>query len=196
MNKQEALELLHTKIQNQNLRRHCYAVGAVMRGLARHFNEKQPASAERYDEAQWEIAGLLHDMDYEVTKDDPTKHTHLAVEWLSETDVSKDVKDAILAHGWGYVDGNPEPSNNMEWSIYCCDELTGLIVACALVKPDRKLSSVTVETVKNKWNQKAFAAGVDRKQIEMCEEKLDIPLDEFIGIALSSMQEIHEDLGL
>lgn len=187
MTRDEALELLHSKMQNQNLRRHCYAVGAVMRSLAKLFNE---------DEAEWEIAGLLHDMDYEVTKDDPKRHTRLAIEWINETDVSEDIKNAILAHGWGYVEGNPEPSNNMEWSIYCCDELTGLIVACALVKPDKKLSSVTVDSVKNKWNQKAFAAGVDREQIAKCEEKLNISLDEFIRIALTSMQDIHEELGL
>jgi putative nucleotidyltransferase with HDIG domain len=187
MTREEALELLHSKMQNQNLRRHCYAVGAVMRTLANNFNE---------DEAEWEIAGLLHDMDYEVTKDEPKSHTRLAIEWLNETDVSEEVKNSILAHGWGYVEGNPEPSNNMEWSIYCCDELTGLIVACALVKPDKKLSSVTVESIKNKWNQKAFAAGVNRDQIAMCEEKLNITLDKFIGIALTSMQEIHEELGL
>jgi len=187
MTREQALELLHSKMQNQNLRRHCYAVGAVMKMLAKHFNE---------NEEEWEITGLLHDMDYEITKDNPKEHTKLAIEWLNETDVSQEVKDAILAHGWGYVEGNPEPSNNMEWSIYCCDELTGLIVACALVKPSKKLSDVTVDSVKNKWNQKAFAAGVDRKQIEKCEEKLNIPLDEFIKIALTSMQEIHEELGL
>lgn len=194
MTREEALELLHSKMQNQNLRRHCYAVGAVMKGIYQHLN-----GGSHYAEASrdtWEITGLLHDMDYEITKDNPKQHTHLAVDWLNETDVSDDVKNAILAHGWGYVEGNPEPKTTMEWAIYTCDELTGLIVACALVKPDKKLASVTVESVKNKWNQKAFAAGVDRKQIEMCEEKLGIPLDNFIEIALISMQEIHEELGL
>lgn len=194
MNKQEALELLHSKIQNQNLRRHCYAVGAVMGALYDYF-DKNSHFAEASRDA-WEIAGLLHDMDHEVTKDTPDQHTKLAVKWLNETDVSDEVKNAILAHGWGYVEGNPEPSNNMEWSIYCCDELTGLIVACALVKPSKKISDVTVDTVLGKWNQKAFAAGVNRKHIEMCEEKLDIPLNEFIGITLTAMQEIHEELGL
>ena len=187
MRKQEALDLLHENMQNQNLRRHCYAVGAVMKALAKHCGE---------NEEEWEIAGLLHDMDYEKTKDTPKEHTKMALELLKDTDTSKNIKNAILAHGWGYVEGNPEPSNKMEWSIYCCDELTGLIVACALVRPTKKLADVDVDAVKKKWNQKAFAAGVDREQIAKCEEKLGIPLDEFIGIALTSMQEIHEELGL
>ena len=187
MNREQAIDLLHSKMQNQNLRRHCYAVGGVMKALAKHFHD---------DEEEWEIAGLLHDMDYEITKDDATQHTKLAVEWLNKTDASEEIKNAILAHGWGYVEGNPEPTNNIEWSIYCCDELTGLIVACALVKPSKKLEDVTVDTVLSKWKQKSFAAGVDREQISMCEEKLGIPLDEFIGIALSAMQEMHEELGL
>ena len=84
----------------------------------------------------------------------------------------------------------------LEWSLYCCDELTGLIVAVALVKPDKKLASVSVDSILNKWKQKSFAGGVKREQIEECEERLAIPLREFIEIALTSMQEIHEDLGL
>ncbi|KKQ37478.1 MAG: HDIG domain protein, partial [Candidatus Woesebacteria bacterium GW2011_GWA1_37_7] len=92
--------------------------------------------------------------------------------------------------------GAPEPKTKMQWALYCCDELTGLIVAVALVKPDKKLSSVTVDSVMKKWNSTSFAAGVDRKQIKECEPRLGIPLEEFVGIALSAMQAIHEDLGL
>ena len=84
----------------------------------------------------------------------------------------------------------------MEWSLYCCDELTGLIVAVALVKPDKKLASVTVDSVLNKWKSKGFAAGVDRGQIELCSEKLGIELRDFIGITLEAMQIIHDNLGL
>jgi predicted hydrolase (HD superfamily) len=84
----------------------------------------------------------------------------------------------------------------MEWSLYCCDELTGLIVAVALVKPDKTLASVTVDSILKKWKEKSFAAGVKRKQIEKCEEKLNIPLVDFIGLALEAMQGISEELGL
>ena len=183
----QALKLLHENMINQNLRRHCYAVEVVMRALAKRFKE---------DEDVWGIAGLLHDADYELTKDDPKNHTILVVKWLKEIESHVEIEDAILAHAWGYVDGNPEPKNNMQWSLYCCDELTGLIVAVALVKPDRKLSSVTVESILKKWNQLSFAKGVDRDQIKKCEERLQIPLHEFIEIALSAMQSIAPDLGL
>ncbi len=188
MTRGQALELLHQHMQNPNLRRHCYAVEVVMRGLAKHLNE---------NEDLWGIAGLLHDADYEETKDEAhTKHTKVIMEWLENLDTHSDIKDAIAAHGWKYVEGAPEPQTPMQWALYTCDELTGLIVATALVKPEKKLSAVSVDSVKNKWNQKGFAAGVDRKQIEMCKEKLGIPLQEFIQIALTSMQEIAPDLGL
>lgn len=188
MTRDQALKLLHEHMQNPNLRRHCYAVEAVMRGLARRLGE---------DEDMWGIAGLLHDADYEETKDEAqTKHTKVIMEWLEDLDAHTDIKDAIAAHGWNYVDGAPEPKTPMQWALYTCDELTGLIVAVALVKEEKKLSAVTVESIMKKWNQKAFAGGVDRKQIEMCEEHLDIPLSEFIQIALTSMQSIAPDLGL
>lgn len=185
--REQALELLHQHMQNQNLRRHCYAVEAVMRGLARHFKE---------DEELWGMAGLLHDADYEKTKNDPSKHVVTVVSWLKEAGVDEAIVSAIYAHGWKYVEGCPEPVNNLEWSLYCCDELTGLIVAVALVRPDKKLSSVTVESVLKKWDNKSFAAGASREQIALCEEKLGIKLADFIGIALSSMQGISHELGL
>jgi predicted hydrolase (HD superfamily) len=84
----------------------------------------------------------------------------------------------------------------LEWSLYCCDELTGFIVAVALVRPDKKLASVTVDSVLKKWGEKAFAAGVKREQIEECEDRLGIPLKEFIEICLQAMQGISKDLGL
>lgn len=187
MTKDKALQLLHTHMTNQNLRRHCYAVGAVMKALANYFHE---------DADSWEIAGILHDADYEITKNDTEKHTWLAVDWAKEAGASKEITDAILAHGWKYGKKNPEPKNKMEWSLYCCDELTGLIVAVALVMPDHKLASVTVESIQKKWKQKSFAAGAHRGQIELCEEKLNIPLKDFISISLKAMQSVHQELGL
>ena len=185
--REQALDLLHKHMQNQNLRRHCYAVEAVMRALAKHFNE---------NEDTWGIAGLLHDADYELTKSDPSKHVVTVVSWLKEAGVDEKIINAIYAHGWRYVEGCPEPKDNMELSLYCSDELTGLIVAVTLVRPDKKLSSVTVESVLKKWNAKAFAAGASREQIKMCEEKLGIKLDGFIKIALEAMQGISSELGL
>lgn len=190
MTREEAINLLHEHMQNENLRRHCYAVEAVMRALARRFGE---------DEETWGIAGLLHDADYEELKGTEkvtTDHTKLTIEWLKKLQATTDIQNAIASHAWGYVIDAPQPTNLMQWSLYCCDELTGLIVAVALVKPDRKLSSVSVESVMNKWNQKSFAAGADREQIKECEARLKIPLNEFVQIALTSMQRISQNLGL
>ena len=187
MTKKEALELLHSHMQNQNLRRHCYAVGAVMKALAKHFGD---------DEELWEVVGILHDGDYEETKEKPELHTMKMSEWLKEKgETNKELLEAILSHNFSHTGQNP-PKNKLEWSLYCCDELTGLIVAVALVKPDKKLVSVTLESILNKWKQKSFAGGVDREQIAKCEEKLGIKLNDFIQIALRAMQGISSDLGL
>ena len=185
--KNEALELLHSNMQSVNLRKHCYAVEAVMRALGRHFDE---------DQNLWGIVGILHDGDYEKTKDTPEKHTILMAEWLKEKgETDRKILEAILSHNFSHTGNNP-PKNNLEWSLYCCDELTGLIVAVTLVRPTKKLADVTVKNILDKWNSKSFAAGVKREQIEMCEEKLGIPLKEFITISLSAMQGISEELGL
>lgn len=187
MTKQQALDLLHAHMQSVNLRRHCYAVGAAMKALAKKFGG---------DGEKWEVVGILHDGDYEGTKTNPSQHTLLMHKWLKEAGVSdEDILSAILSHNYAHT-GLNAPKNNLEWALYCCDELTGLIIAVALVRPDKKLASVTVESIMKKWDQKAFAAGVKREQIAMCEEKLNIPLNEFIQIALSAMQEIHEQLVL
>jgi hypothetical protein len=185
--REQALEILHKNMQNINLRRHCYAVEAVMRVLAKRFKE---------DEEKWGIIGLLHDGDYEKTKDTPEKHTLLMAEWLKEAgETDEEMLSAILSHNYAHT-GENSPKNKLEWSLYCCDELTGFIVAVALVRPDKKLASVTVDSILKKWNQKAFAAGVKREQIEECKPRLEIPLQEFVEITLTAMQGISNDLGL
>ena len=187
MTREEAVKLLYEHMESPNLRRHCVSVEAVMRALAKHFKE---------NEDTWGIAGLLHDADYELTKDTPKEHTKKVIEWLAQYDTGDDIKDAILAHGWGYVDGNPEPKNKMEWSLYCCDELTGFIVAVALTRPSKQLADVTIESMKKKWKERSFAAGVDRSQVAQCEDRLQIPLTDFMEIGLAAMQKIAPELGL
>lgn len=182
--REEAVSLLHSKMQSANLRKHCYSVEAVMRSLARHFKE---------DEVLWGLAGLLHDADYEKY---PEKHPLVIIEELEKMNEDSKLTAAIRAHAWGYRDGFPKPETKFEWALYTCDELTGLIAACALVRPDKKLASVDVAAVQRKWKQKSFAAGVDREQIEMCEKELGIPLNDFIAIALKAMQGISSELGL
>src|SRR3989344_3260003 len=183
----QAWTLLTAKMQNQNLRRHCLSVEAVMRALAQHFE----ASAEK-----WGIVGLLHDGDYEISKDDPKKHTLLMAGWLKEMgENDPELTSAILSHNYAHTGQHP-PKNKLEWSLNCCDELTGLIVAVALVQPSKKLADVTVDAVMKKIPQRAFAAGVHREQIAQCEEQLDIKLPEFIQIALTAMQSIAQDICL
>ena len=187
ISREQALELLHKNMQNVNLRRHCYSVESVMRALAKRFEK---------DEEKWGIVGLLHDGDYEKTKETPDKHTLMMAEWLKKVEgVDEEILNAILSHNYAHTGQNP-PKNKLEWSLYCCDELTGFIVAVALVRPDKSLSSVTVDSILKKWNQKSFAAGVKREQIEECKPRLEIPLEEFIEMALIAMQGISKDLGL
>ena len=178
--------MLHSKMQSVNLRKHCYGVEAVMRALAKHFKE---------DEEKWGIVGLLHDGDYEFTKEDPGNHAKLMAGWVRELgETDGELLEGIESHGWFHQGKLPE--TKMQWALYCCDELTGLIVAVALVRPTKRLSDVTAENVLDKWNQKSFAAGVDRSQIEKCEKELDIALPDFVKIALEAMQGIAVDLGL
>ncbi|MCL4359780.1 HD domain-containing protein [Patescibacteria group bacterium] len=183
----QALDLLHAHTQNQNLRRHMYAVGFAMRALAEKLGG---------DPDQWEILGLLHDADWEETKDSPDEHTKHTLSWLHELgETEGPIVHALKSHN-GKRTHLAELEGAMEWALETVDELTGFIVAVALVRPEKKLDLVTVESVQKKWKQKAFAAAVAREQIAQCEEKLGIPVDEFIQITLSSMQVHHEELGL
>lgn len=185
--RKEALNLLHEKMESVNLRRHCYSVEAVMRSLAMRFKE---------DPEKWGIVGLLHDGDYEETKAKPEKHTILMTQWLKEMgETDEDIISAILSHNYAHTGQNP-PKNNLEWSLYCCDELTGFIIAVTLVRPEKQLSTVTMENLLKKWPEKSFAGGVKREQIQECESRLGIPLNEFVELALKAMQAIAPDLGL
>lgn len=186
ISKDKALELLHSKMQSVNLRKHCYSVAVVMKALAKHFSE---------DEDRWEIVGLLHDGDYEFTKTDPGSHAKLMANWVRELgETDSELLTGIESHGW-FHEGKL-PKTKMQWSLFCCDELTGLIIAVTLVRPDKKLANVTVENVLSKWKSKSFAAGVKREDIEHCEKELGIKLPDFIEIALKAMQKISPELGL
>lgn len=171
-------------LRGKNLVKHMLAVEVAMEGLARHFKE---------DNNLWKTVGLIHDADYEKF---PDKHPLVLVEELKKLDENKIIINAIKSHAWGYRESSPEPSSKLEWSLYCCDELTGLIVAVTLVRPTKKIVDVTTEDVLKKWSEKSFAKGVSREQIGLCEEKLGIKLPVFIRIVLTSMQTIATELGL
>lgn len=184
ISREEAYKLVTTWTEGKNLIKHMLCVEAAMGGLAKHFKE---------DETLWKLSGLLHDADYEKY---PDKHPQVLIDELEKQKQPKEIIDAIRAHAFGYNNFNTEPKTNLEWSIYCCDELTGLIVAVALVRPERSLAVVTVENILSKWKKLDFAKGVNRDQIGLCEEKLGIKLPDFIQIVLTSMQLIATDLSL
>lgn len=187
MTRAQALDLLHKHTQNTNLRRHTYAVGAVMSALAQKLGGNPN---------EWEILGLLHDADWEETKDDPSEHTKHTLSWLKDSGVIEGpLVHALMSHNRKHTHLG-ELEGVMEWALETCDELTGFIAAVALVRPSKNLSSVTVESVMKKWKVKEFARAVDRNQIEQCEAKLGILLPDFIRIALAAMQNIHNELGL
>lgn len=197
MTRQEAYQLLIEMVQNKNLVKHGLAVEAIMRALARKFGEDDPsrlgAASLAEAEEEWGLVGLLHDADYEVTDKDPKKHTLVISEKLRELGVSERIINAIQAHS---DEIKPNRENLLEKAVYAADELSGLITAVALVRPDKKLSAVTVDSVMKKFPNKSFAAGAKREQIETCEKELGIPLTDFVALALVAMQGISEELGL
>lgn len=187
ISREEALAILNSQIENKNLVKHCIAVEGAMRALARHFGGNEDV---------WGMAGLMHDADWEKTSHDPTLHTIKTIEWLKAAGENNGyLHRAILAHNFA-INLEPAPQSKMEWSLSCCDELTGLITAAALVLPDKKLSSLTTASIMKKFRNTKFAAAVDREHISLCEQKLGIPLEEFIDIVWSGMIEKAEELGL
>ncbi len=198
MTREEAYKLMTEMIKSSNLRKHGLAVEAIMRALCKYLKERSASQGlalepEEFEEEEWAIVGLLHDADYELIEKDPSKHTLVTAEKLRPLGASERIINGIKAHHDGIKDSR---DNYLEKSVYAADELSGLITACALVRPDKKLSSVTVESVMKKFPQKAFAAGAKREQILACEKELEIPLEEFVAIALKAMQNIATELGL
>lgn len=193
MNREQAYKLMTEMIKNPNLRKHGVAVEAIMRALCSYLKAKHPELSEaEFSEQEWAIVGLLHDADYELIEKDPTRHTLVIEERVRSLGASERIINGIKAHHDGIKDTR---DNLLEKSVYAADELSGLVTACALVK-DKKLSNVTVETVMKKFPEKSFAAGAKREQILACEKELNIPLEEFVRIALSAMQGISTELGL
>jgi putative nucleotidyltransferase with HDIG domain len=175
------MALVKKHMSNKNLVKHVLAVEAIMRVLAEKFDE---------DPDVWGLAGLLHDLDYESTKDDPEKHGYITMDLLEGVDVSEEVKHAILAHV-----GHVERESLMDRAIFCSDPVTGLIVASALMHPTKSLSGMDVPFVERRFGENRFAAGADRGAIASCSE-LDIELKDFLEISLNAMLGISNELGL
>ena len=184
LNKERALEILHENIKNKNLRKHHYGVAAAMKRLALELEG---------DQAVWEIVGLLHDADYEGTKDQMDQHTILLAEILKDEDLDAEIIRCIQSHASEYT--GVKPSSVMDYALLSCDDLTGLIVATALMNPE-KLAGVKVNSVLKKFKNKSFAASVNREKILKCEEHLDIPLEKFVDLVLDAMKKEAALLGL
>jgi len=184
MKREEALKLLENKINTVNLIKHSLAVEAAMKELAQYFAE---------DEAKWALTGLLHDIDYEETKDKPEEHSLKGAQFLKDQGLDENITEAIKTHNekHGLV-----PQSKMAKSLFCVDPLTGLIVAATLVLPSKKIQDLTVENVLNRFKEKGFAKGAKREIIEQCESLLGLSLEEFVAIVLKGMQKISQELGL
>lgn len=183
MNREEALNKIKQYVKNKNLIKHMLATEAIMRALAKKFNE---------DEEKWGITGLLHDIDYELTEKEPEKHSLLAEEILKNDNLPQEIIEAIKAHN--EIHGLPRETL-LAKALYVVDPLTGLIVAAALVHPEKKLAPLDVNFILNRFKEKSFARGANREQIKKCEE-IGLTLEEFIDIGLKAMKTISDDLGL
>jgi len=183
MTREEAFKIVEENLGNKNLIKHSLAVEAVMKAFGEYFNENSE---------KWALAGLLHDIDYEQTANDPQSHTLITAKILEEKEVDKEIIDIIKAHNHMFDIPRDSKARKLIISI---DPITGLIVACALIHPNKKLASIDTQFVLNRFKEKSFAAGANREDIKKCEE-LDISLDKFVEISLKSMQNISQELGL
>ncbi len=179
-----ARQLLDQHLQNPNLIKHCLASEAVMRALARHFGE---------DEELWGLTGLLHDLDVEATAGDLSRHTHETVRILREEGVAEEILEAIRMHN--EEAHGEQRSERFHHALAAGETITGLIIASALVYPDKKLASVKPKSVRKRYKEKLFAAGANREIIAECEQ-IGIPIPEFCDLCLCAMQGIADELGL
>jgi putative nucleotidyltransferase with HDIG domain len=184
MTRDQALELLNTHIQADNLLKHCLATEAIMRELARRFEA---------DEELWGVTGLLHDLDFETTKDDMASHATKTVEMLEPYDLPKEATDAILRHNAEAL--GLERQTTMDYALTCAETITGLIVASALVHPDKELARLKTKSVRKRMKSKEFARNVNREHVQLCEE-IGIPLADFIELSINAMCSVSDDLGL
>lgn len=183
MTREEALDLVRENVENENLVKHMLATEALMEALAERLGE---------DRDEWGLAGLLHDIDVELTEGDMSSHGRLGADLVREMGFEETVYHAILAHNEML---GVDRETKLDKALFCADPLTGLITAAALVRPDKKLGSVEAKSVRKRFKEKSFAAGASRENIATCSE-LGIELDEFIGLGLKAMQGIAGDLGL
>jgi putative nucleotidyltransferase with HDIG domain len=181
--REDAYQLLTEYNKTDSLIKHALAVEGVMRYFARKRGE---------DEEKWGIIGLVHDLDYEKF---PEEHCKKSKEILEEKGWPEEYIRAVISHGWG-ICYNVEPKTELEKVLYTIDELTGLVVTTVLVRPSKSIMDVKVKSVKKKWKDKRFAAGVNRSIISKGAEMLGIEISEVIADTIAGMQEVAEEIGL
>jgi putative nucleotidyltransferase with HDIG domain len=181
MDREQAMALVRRRAEKETTIRHLVSVEGVMRRLARHFGE---------EEETWGLVGLFHDLDQDQTHDVPERHAYLAAEWLRESGVEERVVNGVLAHAHEQY-----RNDRMSWAIVHADAVAGLLVAAALVRPE-KAQGMKVSSVKKKLKEKAFAPGVNRDEITEVEESLGVTLDEFIGLGIEGLQEVAPEIEL
>ncbi|GCE47361.1 putative nucleotidyltransferase with HDIG domain [Thermosporothrix hazakensis] len=183
--REDAYRLMTSHVKNVNLQKHMLSVEAAMRFYARKYGE---------DEELWGIAGLLHDCDYEEYPD-LERHTQVAAHWLREEGYDERIIYAILAHNDLNQETNPR-NDLLSRALFACDEITGMITATALVRPNKSVIGLEVSSVRKKMKSKGFAAGVNREDLVRGAEELGIPLEEHIANVIQAMSEVADQLGL
>ena len=177
----EARALVKDKTDKEITVRHLISVEGVMRALARRFGE---------DQDRWALAGLFHDLDQDRTGEDSSRHAYLAAEWLREAEVEEPVVNAVLAHAHEQY-----RTDLMSKAVVHADAIAGLLVAAALVRPQRS-AGMKVSSVKKKLKERSFAPGVNRDEVYGAEQTLGLPLDEFIAVAIAGLQQVAPEIGL
>jgi putative nucleotidyltransferase with HDIG domain len=181
--REQALDLFKKYNKSESLLKHALSVEGVMRYMARKAGE---------DEDKWGLIGLIHDLDYEMY---PEQHCKMTEKILRENGWPEEYIRAVLSHGWGLA-SDVEPISRLEKTIYAIDELTGLVTTSALVRPSKSVLDMEARSVKKKWNDRRFAAGVDRTVIEKGASMLNVSLDDLITDCIMGMREVAEDIGL
>ena len=181
--REEALQLFKRYNHSDSLYKHALAVEAVMRFMARKYGE---------DEEVWGVIGLIHDLDYEIY---PDQHCIMTEKILREEGWPEEYIRAVMSHGYG-ICTDVEPHTMLEKTLYAVDELTGLVTTSALVRPSRSILDMEARSVLKKWNDKRFAAGVDRRVIEKGAEMLGVDLKQLITDTIMGMREVAEEISL
>jgi putative nucleotidyltransferase with HDIG domain len=181
MDRESALAFVREKAEKETTVRHLISVEGVMRGLGRHFGE---------DEDAWALTGLFHDLDQDQTHDDAERHAYQAAEWLREAGVDEKIVNGVLAHAH-----EKYRTDRMSQAVVHADAVAGLLVASALVRPEKAVG-MKVSSVKKKLKEKAFAPGVNRQEIAQAEEKLEIPMDDFLRVSIEGLQQVAAEIEL